>query len=78
MDIFIPLIIVILISVMLWGWSAALRRIPLIDFGIENVERVLKMESAEYRSRVLNRGWITNKEWARLQKKHQFALAENE
>jgi hypothetical protein len=78
MDVFIPLIIVIIISVMLWGWSTALRKIPLIDYGMENVERVLKMESEEYRNRVLQRGWITNKEWARLQKKHQSALARNE
>lgn len=59
---------------MLWGWSNVLRRIPLIDFGIENVERVLKLESDGYRNRVLHRGWLTNKEWARLQKKHQSAL----
>ena len=77
MDIFIPVIIVVIVSVMLWGWSTALRRIPLRDYGMENVERVLKMESDEYRSRILHRGWITNKEWGKLQKKHQSVLAEN-
>ena len=76
MDIFIPLIIVVIISIMLWGWSTALRRIPLTDYGIEKVERVLKMESDEYRIRILHRGWLTNKEWAKLQKKHQSVLAE--
>ena len=78
MDIFIPVIIVVIISVMLWGWSTALRRIPLKDYGIEKVERVLKMESDEYRIQILHRGWLTNKEWAKLQKKHQSVLAEND
>lgn len=77
MDIFIPVIIVVIISVMLWGWSTALRRIPLKDFGIEKVEQVLKMESDEYRIHILHRGWLTNKEWAKLQKKHQSVPAEN-
>ena len=78
MDIFIPIIIVVIVIVMLWGWSTALRRIPLRDYGMENVERVLKMESDEYRSLILHRGWMTNKEWAKLQKKHQSVLTEND
>lgn len=51
-----------------------MRRIPLNDYGIENVERVLKLESDEYRAQVLQRGWMTNKEWNKLQKKHEAAL----
>ncbi|HSI44088.1 MAG TPA: hypothetical protein VK949_07060 [Methylotenera sp.] len=74
MNILIPIIIVILISVILWGWSTVLRRIPLNDYGMENVERVLKLESDEYRTQVLQRGWMTNKEWNKLQKKHQATL----
>jgi hypothetical protein len=74
MNILIPIIIVILISVILWGWSTVLRRIPLNDYGLENVERVLKLESDEYRAQVLQRGWMTHKEWNKLQKKHEAAL----
>ena len=70
MSIFIPVIIVIVIILMLWGWSTVLRRVPLIDFGMENVERILNEESEDYRNIVLKRGWITNKEWTKLQKKH--------
>lgn len=77
MDVLIPIVIVLIIIVMLWGWSAALRRIALEDFGTENVGRVLMLESAAYRAQVLERGWLTNKEWTDLQKKHAAALAAN-
>lgn len=59
MNIFIPIIIVLIISLILRGWSTVLRRIPLVDYGMENVECLLKMESEEYRTQVLKRGWIT-------------------
>lgn len=78
MDLLIPIIIVVVISVMLWGWSTVLRRIPLNDYGMDNVERVLKRESDEYRTRVLNRGWMTQKEWTQLLKKHPSALVKTE
>jgi hypothetical protein len=77
MEFIIPIALVIIICVMLWGWAAVLRRIPLQDFGMDNVERILNLESEQVRDRILQRGWMTNNEWAKLLRKHPSALQES-
>ena len=42
------------------------RIFPLFYFGIENVQRVEKRESDEWRERVFARGGMTSNEWIRI------------
>lgn len=44
-------------------WDRHFRVYPLSYFGIENVQRVAKWESNEWRERVFARGGITRNEW---------------
>lgn len=49
-----------------WVWDDRLRKVPLEEFGIETVQRVLRFETSEYREKVWTRGWMTRKEWRDL------------
>ncbi|HEN4999042.1 TPA: hypothetical protein U6I48_004600 [Klebsiella aerogenes] len=44
-------------------WDRHFRIFPLSYFGIENVQRLAKWESDEWRERVFARGGMTRKEW---------------
>ncbi|ENN6236917.1 hypothetical protein AB9W54_004301 [Salmonella enterica] len=44
-------------------WDRYFRVFPLSYFGIENVQRVAKWESDEWRERVFSRGGMTSREW---------------
>lgn len=62
MEILIVLIIVgVPIAYMIW--DRYFRVFPLSYFGIENVQRVAKWESDEWRERVFSRGGMTSREW---------------
>lgn len=62
MEILIVLIIVgVPIAYMIW--DRYFRVFPLSYFGIENVQRVAKWESDEWRERVFARGGMTSREW---------------
>lgn len=62
MEILIVLIIVgVPVAYMIW--DRCFRVFPLSYFGIENVQRVAKWESDEWRERVFSRGGMTSREW---------------
>ncbi|EAN1846518.1 TPA: hypothetical protein P3M10_005187 [Klebsiella pneumoniae] len=62
MEILIVLIIVgVPVAYMIW--DRYFRVFPLSYFGIENVQRVAKWESDEWRERVFSRGGMTSREW---------------
>lgn len=46
-----------------WYWNTRVRRIPLAEFGIENVQRVLRWETDARREAIWRRGWMTSHEW---------------
>lgn len=62
MEILIALIIAA-VPVAWLVWDRHFRIFPLSCFGIENVQRVAKWESDEWRERVFARGGMTRKEW---------------
>ncbi|CAH5035775.1 hypothetical protein AI2834V1_5293 (plasmid) [Escherichia coli] len=62
MEILIVLIIVGLPAAYMI-WDRYFRVFPLSYFGIENVQRVAKWESDEWRERVFSRGGMTSREW---------------
>lgn len=41
-------------------------KVPLTDFGMASVERILKWERAEFRNQILKRGWMTRAQWQQL------------
>lgn len=44
-------------------WDRYFRIYPLPYFGIEDVQRIAKWESPEWRERVFSRGGMTSREW---------------
>lgn len=44
-------------------WDRCFRIFPLSYFGIENVQRIAKWESPEWRERIFSRGGMTSREW---------------
>lgn len=47
----------------LYVWNDRFRRVPLAEFGIENVQEVGTWESRAWRELVWSRGWMTSAEW---------------
>ncbi|WOI84487.1 hypothetical protein [Citrobacter braakii] len=62
MEILIILIIVA-VPVTYLVWDRHFRILPLSYFGIENVQRVAKWESDEWRERIFARGGMRRREW---------------
>ncbi|EHJ9405389.1 hypothetical protein KB713_004225 [Salmonella enterica] len=56
-------------------WVRYFRIFPLSYFGIENVQRVAKWESHEWRERVFSRGGMTSKEWLRVNTRQLEAIS---
>lgn len=55
-------------------WTRYFRIFPLSYFGIENVQRVAKWESPEWRERVFARGGMTSNEWIRINTRQLEAI----
>jgi hypothetical protein len=51
-----------------WLWDDY-QKVPLKEFGIEAMQRVLSFEPANYRIEVWKRGWMSRNEWRSLNKK---------
>ena len=56
-------------------WVRYFRIFPLSYFGIENVQRVAKWESTEWREQVFTRGGMTKKEWLRVNTRQIEAIS---
>lgn len=74
MEIFIALTIAA-IPVAYMVWDRYFRILPLSYFGIENVQRVAKWESMEWREQVFTRGGLTRKEWLRVNARQLEAIS---
>lgn len=57
-----------------WFWNERVRRVPLEEFGLDNVNRVLRFESDSRRKEILVRGWMTSYEWTELNKRQMQAI----
>ncbi|MFM0411225.1 hypothetical protein [Paraburkholderia dipogonis] len=55
-------------------WDDRFRRVPLNDFGIENVQRVGTWESPAWREAIWSRGWMTSAEWRAVNKRQLAAI----
>lgn len=55
-------------------WDRYFRIFPLSYFGIENVQRIAKWESPEWRERIFSRGGMTSHEWLRVNKRQLKAI----
>ncbi|EBP8534860.1 hypothetical protein AMR62_24450 [Salmonella enterica] len=73
MEILIVLIIVV-VPVAYTIWDRYFRVFPLSYFGIENVQRIAKWESPEWRERVFSRGGMTSREWIRVNTRQLEAI----
>ncbi len=51
-----------------WLWDD-FRKVPLKEFGIVTMQRILSFENSDYRIAVWKRGWMTRYEWRSLNKK---------
>ncbi|WP_374258782.1 hypothetical protein [Aquabacterium sp.] len=69
----IALIITGLIAA-LWYWNECIRRVPLEDFGLDNVKRVLRWESDARRQEILVRGWMTSHDWTSMNRNQMAAI----
>ena len=56
-------------------WYERFRRVPLAEFGMEAVERVLKWEPEARRKMILERGWLTSHEWMTMNRRQLAAIA---
>lgn len=55
-------------------WDRYFRIYPLSYFGIENVQRVAKWESPEWREQVFSRGGMTSREWIKINTRQLEAI----
>lgn len=55
-------------------WNNYIRRVPLAEFDIDAVQRVLKYESESYRDMIWQRGWMTSHEWISINKRQIAAI----
>lgn len=62
----------------IWFWNLRMRRIPIAEFGLNDVHRVLRFEAPEYRNRVLLRGWMTRGEWQQVLQRQHAAIADEQ
>lgn len=69
--VFVAIFVVAIVAtgVGLYVWDDRFRRVPLAQFGIENVQRIGTWESPAWRERVWSRGWMTSAEWRRVCKR---------
>jgi hypothetical protein len=58
----------------LYVWNDRFRRVPLAQFGIENVQSIGTWESSAWRERVWSRGWMTSAEWRAMNKRQLAAI----
>lgn len=73
MEILIVLVIAVIPAAYV-VWGRYFRIFPLSYFGIENVQRVAKWESTEWREQVFTRGGMTKKEWLRVNTRQLEAI----
>jgi len=57
-----------------WYWNERVRRVPLDEFGLEAVNRVLRFEPDSKRREILARGWMTSHEWTELNRRQIDAI----
>ncbi len=57
-----------------WYWDSHVKHIPLAEFGMEAVHRVLKLEDSHTRTMILNRGWMTSAEWLAMNERQVKAI----
>jgi len=57
-----------------WWWWEDRRHVPLAEFGMETVQRVLKFESDQRREEIWERGWLTRAEWRAINKRQLSAM----
>lgn len=67
-------IIVTALTGAVWYWNERVRRVPLEEFGLENVNRVLRWEPENRRRDILRRGWMTSHEWINLNRRQIEAI----
>jgi acyl carrier protein phosphodiesterase len=67
-------IFAIFVFLAIWNWNERARRIPLEEFGLDAVKRVLRWESDRKRREILVRGWMTRHEWTQLNKRQLQAI----
>lgn len=65
----------LLLGAVWWIWDGWFRRVALADFGVEAVQRVLKWEGDAFREKVWARGWMTRREWIKLNKQQIAAIS---
>lgn len=66
---YLSLVIAVVLALGGWWIWDDFRKVPLKEFGIEAMQRMLSFEPAEYRIAVWKRGWMTRNEWRSLNKK---------
>jgi len=60
----------------IWYWNERVRRVPLAEFGMDDVARVLKWEPEAVRRSILDRGWMTSQEWMNMNERQAHAIDE--
>lgn len=68
------LAVVIVLGAGLYIWNDRFRRVPLAQFGIDNVQCVGTWESPAWRERIWSRGWMTAAEWRAVNKRQLAAI----
>lgn len=58
----------------IYVWNDQFRRIPLSEFGLDNVQRIGAWESAAWRDDVWRRGWLTSAEWRAVNQRQLAAI----
>lgn len=65
---------IVVASMAWWVWEDRVRRLPLSHFGLESLRRIGRFESASWRERVWQRGWLTSAEWRAINRRQLRAI----
>lgn len=58
-----------------WHWENNVKQVPLKEFGLEDVKRVLTFEPESVKNSVLKRGWMTRAQWVQMNKAQLVEIA---
>lgn len=71
----LAIILPFVIGVVWWAYDFFVKKVPIQQFGVENVQRIAKWESPEWRERVFSQG-LTHAEWVRINRRQIKAITD--
>jgi hypothetical protein len=73
MDFILMILALMLVLAAVWWWDDH-RHVQLAEYGVGNVQRVLKWETEAQREAIWQRGWLTRAQWRAMNRRQLAAI----